>query len=142
MSEARAGGQAGAGGLEPTRIALVGHCGPDSYMLRSAVGRAVPGSEVVMVHSMRDARAEMGKARLLLINRVLDGEFPSDSGLEIIRELLGARDETKASGRLMLVSNHEDAQALAETAGAMRGFGKAAAGSSATAAMLRAAVEA
>lgn len=125
---------------EGVRIALVGHCGPDSYMLRSAVGRAVPGSEVVMVHSMQGAEAEVGRARLLLINRVLDGEFPSDSGVEAIRVLAGKAASGRVPTKLMLVSNYDDAQSAAQGAGALRGFGKAAAGSPATAELLRAAV--
>jgi CheY-like chemotaxis protein len=104
------------------RIVLVGHCGPDAFMLRSAVGRAVSGASVEMV-SDRVAldRAKEGAA-VLLVNRVLDGEFDGLGGIELIRELASARES--GGPAIMLVSNLPEAQAEAEEAGAAPGFGK------------------
>ncbi len=107
------------------RIALVGHCGPDSFALRSAAGRTVPGVQVVFANDSRSVDAEFEASDLLLVNRVLDGEFESSAVVELIRELVArpaARGGRKAA--LMLVSNFADAQKDAVAAGAMPGFGK------------------
>jgi len=101
-------------------IALVGHCGPDAFALRSAAGSLVPGAEVSMVTDEAGLRAALESADLLLINRVLDGAFGTDSGVELIR-ILAASEVGPA---LMLVSNYAEALAEAEAAGAMPGFGK------------------
>lgn len=103
----------------PPVIYLVGHCGPDSFALRSAVGTMLPGATVEFVVSEEQLPKAMREGDVLLINRVLDGDFSSESGLELIRRLRG-------TGRavLMLVSNFAEAQSEAEAAGAMPGFGK------------------
>lgn len=101
------------------RIALVGHCGPDSYALRSAVGRFVPEADVVFARDEATLEAEVQRADLLLVNRHLDGEFGEPSGIHLIQRLHGA-----GRARTMLVSNFSEAQAKAEAAGAAPGFGK------------------
>jgi hypothetical protein len=108
-------------------IGLVGHCGPDSYMLRSAVKYAAREAEVRMINdeSALDAALEQG-ADLLLINRVLDGGFTHHEGTGLI----GAIKARGATARLMLISNYPDAQRAAEAAGAMPGFGKSEIGTS------------
>jgi hypothetical protein len=119
-------------------------------MLKSVVGRAVPGAEIVMVGTQAQAVEEASRANLLLINRVLDGEFADDSGVELIRRLAGGAGGGAVGGAggkdgmratLMLVSNYADAQAEAVAAGggaAVPGFGKSSAGTAATAAAIRA----
>src|SRR5688572_5591110 len=97
-------------------IGLVGHCGPDGYMLRSAVKYAVKEAEVRMVndaHSLDDV-LEAGADTLLLVNRVLDGGFDHHQGVELIRDLKTSHPQIKT----MLISNYEDAQSAAEAAGA------------------------
>ncbi len=102
-------------------IVLVGHCGPDTFMLRNAAGRFTPDAAVIEAKSNAAAEAALQPGALLLVNRVLDGDFPDDRGIELIRDL--AR---RANGaRLMLISNFEDAQTQAVAAGAEPGFGKA-----------------
>src|SRR4051812_17225075 len=96
-----------AGPARPPRIALVGHCGPDSYALRSAVGRFVPGSEVVFAHHQQALEEELTRADLLLINRTLDGDYEDAGGIELIRRIR----QSGAKPRLMLVSNYAEAQA-------------------------------
>ncbi len=118
-----------------TRILLVGHCGPDSFMLRSAARRAVPEADVAYAASTAELHARLAASDVLLVNRVLDGDFESDSGIELIRTVLADRPETVA----LLVSNHDDAQREAESAGARPGFGKANAMSDEAAERLRAA---
>lgn len=102
----------------PLRIALVGHCGPDSYALRSAVGRVIPGADLVFVNEEQGLAAEAARSDLLLINRALDGAFAEHNGVEMIRRLAGNRPA------LMLISNYPEAQAEAVAAGAAAGFGK------------------
>jgi two-component system, chemotaxis family, chemotaxis protein CheY len=107
-------------------IGLVGHCGPDSYMLRSAVKYAVADSDVQMLNDdgALDRALEAGAA-LLLINRVLDGAFDHGQGVELVKKL----KESHPGVRTMLVSNFADAQAAAVAAGALEGFGKSEIGS-------------
>lgn len=119
------------------RIALVGHCGPDSWMLKGVAQRAFPGGAVVMVQDDASARSEAARADLLLINRKLDGEFPTGSGLDLIGELIPMKGRRAA---VMLISNLADAQAQAAALGASRGFGKAKAGTPDSAAAMRSAV--
>jgi ActR/RegA family two-component response regulator len=107
-------------------IGLVGHCGPDAYMLRSAVKYAVPGADVKMLN---DDESVLGAieagATLLLVNRVLDGGFEGSEGVELIRAFKASHPDV----RTMLISNYADAQASAQAAGALEGFGKSEIGS-------------
>jgi hypothetical protein len=99
------------------KIVLVGHCGPDAYALRSAVRTAVPESEFVAANDDEQLVKACDGADLLLVNRVLDGDFPA-GGIELVGRLAAA------GAKVMLISNYEDAQAEAERAGALPGFGK------------------
>jgi hypothetical protein len=99
-------------------ILLVGHCTPDSFAMRSALGRFAQGVEFVRVNSAPALAAHAGAAPML-VNRVLDGDFASESGLELIASLDPAR-----RARAALVSNLADAQDQAEKLGAAPGFGK------------------
>jgi hypothetical protein len=101
-------------------ILLVGHCGPDSWALKTAVSRIVPGSEVVLVNDDRALEKKLPGSTLVLVNRVLDGSFTASSGIELIGRL-----SAQAGPRCMLISNFPDAQAEAVLAGAVHGFGKA-----------------
>jgi len=101
------------------RIALVGHCGPDSYALRSAARRAVPEAEVEFITDEPSALKAAAAGALLLVNRVLDGDFKDDDGQSLINKVLAT-----GSNKVMLISNFPDAQAAAEKAGALPGFGK------------------
>lgn len=125
------------GSAPAPRIALIGHCGPDSWMLQGVAQRAFPGGEVVMVHDDAMARSEAARADLLLINRELDGEFPTGSGLYLIGELILMKGRRAA---VMLISNLDEAQAQAKALGAARGFGKSKAGSPDSAAAMREAI--
>lgn len=103
------------------RIALVGHCGPDSFALQAAISSAVEGALIERVNDETGLRTALDTADLLLVNRVLDGAFASESGIELIRTIVAAEGAPPA----MLISNYADAQAEAEAAGAKPGFGKA-----------------
>lgn len=105
---------------DPARILLVGHCRPDACALRSALSSLAPGARVEFVNDAATLAREATAADLLLINRVLDGEFDSDGGIELLRALDAAGDGPV----LMLVSDRPEAQAEAQDAGAAPGFGK------------------
>src|SRR5690349_20866678 len=102
------------------RILLVGHCTPDAYAIRSALGNMVPEAKVEFAGGEAALDEELGKAGLLLVNRELDGDYTADDGISLIGRLA-----PKARGTtFMLVSNLPDAQAAAVKAGAAPGFGK------------------
>ena len=122
----------------PKRIALIGHCGPDSSYLRMAVTRAVRGAEIVSA----DDSAELDQllkdgVDLLLFNRVLDYGFDQTEGAAVIRQLRAEYPDLK----MMLVSNYVEAQAEAVAAGALPGFGKREIGSPKVTELLRGAME-
>lgn len=111
---------AGESGLK--RIALVGHCSFDSASLTHAASR-VPGVEdVLRINSDAELEKVADGSTLLLINRVLDGRFPVDHGVELIKRLKASANGS--APKMMLISNFEDAQAAAVEAGALPGFGK------------------
>lgn len=118
----------------PTFI-LIGHCGADRHLLKNAINRAVPGSTIEFAADHATLRQHLDSAPILLINRVLDGGFETDSGVELISTL--AKSEPKA--RMLLISNHDDAQQQAVAAGALPGFGKRDVNSPRTAELLRSA---
>lgn len=122
---------------KPLRVVLVGHCGPDSGMLKSVLSRVLPACDVVRADDEQTALDEVTRADLLLVNRQLDGDFSSQGGVELIHELVGVPARKAA---IMLVSNFEDAQQAAVAEGAAMGFGKARAGSADAAERIRAAV--
>ena len=104
---------------ETVRVALVGHCGFDSWGLKRAVKKALgKGASVSQVNN--ESELENGAFDLLLINRKLDGRFKAKDGIDVIR----SRVQSDGGAPMMLISNFEDAQARAREAGAVPGFGK------------------
>lgn len=100
------------------QIALVGHCGPDSFALQSSIMGFVPGAEIVKIQSAEELAAKMPELSLLVVNRVLDGRFASESGIELIR---GLGDDAPPA---MLISNFPESLAESVEAGAVMGYGK------------------
>lgn len=98
------------------KVVLVGHCGPDSHLLKRAVADAVPEAKVVM--NTEEKSLWSGLADLLLINRVLDGWYTDGSGLRLIAE---AKERGVPA---LLISNYPEAQAASVAAGGAPGFGK------------------
>lgn len=120
---------------QPHIAALVGHCGPDSWMLESVVRRALGASTVILkCHDDASTMAAVLSADVLLVNRVLDGDFSADGGIELIGQMLQTPDRRATC---MLISNFQDSQAEAERTGAVPGFGKSTAGSAETARRLQ-----
>ena len=103
------------------RVALVGHCGPDSSYLRMAVSRAGKDLKVISADDSTELQRVLGDGvDLLLLNRVLDYGFEETEGVALIRKLRSKFPQVKT----MLVSNYPEAQAEAVAAGALPGFGK------------------
>ena len=104
----------------PKTIVLVGHCGPDMFMLKTAVGRALPEATIVSVNDVKALSEYRTADSLLLVNRELDGSFDSSSGIELIQQVI----QQDGPPVTMMISDFEDAQAEAIAAGAKPGFGK------------------
>jgi two-component system, chemotaxis family, chemotaxis protein CheY len=122
----------------PKKVALVGHCGPDSSFLRIAVSRAERDIQVVSVDDDSDLKRLLDEGvDLLLLNRQLDYGFDEDEGVALIRKLRAAYPHVKT----MLVSNYPEAQAAAVAEGALPGFGKRDIGSPRVAELLREALK-
>ena len=104
--------------MSDIQIALVGHCGPDSFALQSSIMGFVPGSTIHKIQSAQELEAKMGEFSLLVVNRVLDGEFASDSGIELIENLPAGAPPA------MLISNFPESLEESVAAGAVMGYGK------------------
>jgi len=100
------------------RVLLMGHCVPDAYALRMALSRFVPDREFDFVND-DTAFAARGPEDIMLINRVLDGRFATQSGLDLIKSLAPFERP-----RAALISDIEKAQEQARELGAGPGFGK------------------
>lgn len=117
-------------------VVLVGHCGPDMHVLRNAAASFLPGVWIDSVNDQASLDRHLRARTLLLVNRVLDGAFPTKSGIELIADSV-----VRSAARAMLISNIAEAQDEAMRAGALRGFGKREVYDSATGGLLRAALE-
>jgi DNA-binding NarL/FixJ family response regulator len=121
------------------KIALVGHCGPDSSYLRMTVMKAAgTGAQILMADDdseLKDA-LEQG-VDLILFNRELGYGFQDKMGVDAIKRLRATQPNLKT----MLVSNYADAQAAAVANGALPGFGKREIGSPRVIEVLKAALE-
>lgn len=103
------------------KVALVGHCGPDSGYLRMAVTSVQRGIQVLAVDDEQALELALkDSVDLFLVNRQLDWGFDEQEGIAIIRRIRARIPHAK----LMLVSNYPEAQAAAVAAGALPGFGK------------------
>ena len=103
------------------KVALVGHCGPDSSFLRIAVSRVGKDVQVLSADDGRELNRVLEQGvDLLLFNRQLDFGFDDDEGVAVIRKLRPHYPNVK----MMLVSNYPEAQAAAVAEGALPGFGK------------------
>ncbi len=124
----------------PLHVLAIGHCGPDSWMLRSTAERAL-GSDIHFdacddEGTMRERLESTSDPMLLLVNRRLDGFFDAADGIALIQAALSSGRSRLAA---MLISNLSEALAQAEAIGAMPGFGKTALHASETATALQAA---
>ncbi|HYE20586.1 MAG TPA: hypothetical protein VEA69_19210 [Tepidisphaeraceae bacterium] len=121
------------------KIALVGHCGPDSSYLRMTVQRVGKDVKVVSADDDRELSRVLAEGvDLVLFNRELGYGFTHAMGVDAIRHLRAMSPGLK----MMLVSNYADAQAAAVAAGALPGFGKREIGSPRVLEVLQAALAA
>ena len=99
----------------------VGNCVPDHAAIRSLLERTFR-AEVAQTHGSEDTLAELrsGAFDLVLINRKLDQDY--SDGMDILQAIKA--DAALAKTPVMLITNYEDHQAAAVTAGAEPGFGK------------------
>jgi two-component system chemotaxis response regulator CheY len=120
------------------KVALIGHCGPDSSYLRMVVSQASKGAQVLMADDDSELKDVLEKAPdLLLFNRELGYGFDTTTGVDVIKRLRAAYPNLK----MMLVSNYPDAQAAAVANGALPGFGKREIGSPKVIELLKGALE-
>jgi two-component system chemotaxis response regulator CheY len=104
------------------RVLSVGQCGADHGGINWSLRGEFDADVVAAATADEALRLLKGKSfALVLVNRVFD--YDGSSGLDLIRRLKA--DETLRHIPVMLVSNYADAQADAEKAGAVPGFGKA-----------------
>jgi two-component system chemotaxis response regulator CheY len=103
-------------------VVLAGHCGPDSSYLKLTIKKAIADANIVFVDDSRELSAALEKSEpdLVLFNRELGYGFDHSSGVEMISTL----HRTNPNLKMILVSNFPEAQAAAEAAGALPGFGK------------------
>jgi two-component system chemotaxis response regulator CheY len=107
------------------RVLSVGQCWAD----HSAISRTLQrhfGADVIRADSTADAVDQLRQKTfdLVLVNRVFDAD--GTSGLKLVQQL--KQEQELHQVPVMLVSNYEDAQQEAVSAGAVPGFGKAALG--------------
>jgi hypothetical protein len=120
------------------KVALVGHCGPDSSYLRMVIGQAAKGAQVLMADDDQELQDVLAQdVDLLLFNRELGYGFTHKMGVDAIKHLRGLNKDLK----MMLVSNYAEAQAAAVANGALPGFGKREIGSPRVIEVLKAAIE-
>ncbi len=101
------------------KVILVGHCGADTGTLEWFVEEAM-NLPVESANSVGKLQSLMTPRSLLMVNRLLEGDFPTDQGVELI----GALTRMGSAPTMMLISNYPDAQAAAVKLGAVQGFGK------------------
>lgn len=97
-------------------ITLVGHCRPDIFALTAAIRGFIPGADVQTANTTAELERD---SNLYLVNRVLDGQFSTESGIELIKGFAGG-----STPSILITNIDEHAQAALE-AGALPGFGKA-----------------
>ena len=120
------------------KVVLVGHCGPDSSYLRMSITSAVKGVSILAADDDTELSQVLGdKVDLLLFNRELGYGFTETEGVKCIQRLRASSPKLK----MMLVSNYPDAQAAAQAAGALPGFGKRELGTKRVAELLRDALQ-
>jgi hypothetical protein len=103
------------------KVALVGHCGPDSSYLRMIIQKADKGAQIIFADSDEELNHVLkSEVDLLLFNRELGYGFTEPMGVSMIARLRAGYPKTK----MMLISNYPDAQEAAVQAGALPGFGK------------------
>jgi len=103
---------------EKPKIALVGHCTPDAFALRSAISGFYPEVQIETLNSQSEFESRISEFTIHLVNRILDGSFKDESGINLIRR------HASEHPALMLISNYPESLQEALDAGGIQGFGK------------------
>ncbi|MEW4455292.1 response regulator [Bremerella sp. JC817] len=105
----------------PKQVLDVGSCGYDHGSLRNLIERNFD-AKVLQSHGPKDTLRMLREQTfaLVIINRKLDRDH--SDGMDILLDIKS--DEKLQDIPVMMLSNYEDAQAAAEEAGAVPGFGK------------------
>ncbi|MFN3150511.1 response regulator [Bremerella sp.] len=105
----------------PKQVLDVGNCAYDHGSLKSLIERNFD-AKVLQSHGPQDTLKMLRQQTfaLVVINRKLDRDH--SDGIDILHDLKA--DEQLKDIPVMMLSNYEDAQAAAEAAGAVPGFGK------------------
>jgi DNA-binding response OmpR family regulator len=103
-------------------VLSVGQCQADHAALSAVLARHF-GAVVIPADTALEAERLLNDDAfsLVLVNRILDAD--GARGLDLIQRL--KREPIPAAVPVMLVSNHDEAQAEAVSSGAVGGFGKA-----------------
>ena len=99
-------------------IAIVGHCGPDSFALRGAIAGFLPNAKTEIINDEAELTRRLAEFDLHLLNRVLEGHFSTESAIEFIQT---HHNDHKG---LMLISNFAESRQQGVEAGGVLGFGK------------------
>lgn len=105
----------------PKRLLDIGNCYADHSALTSLVADRF-GAVVIWAHNWVEAEEQLAgqPCDLILVNRILDRD--GSQGLQVIRNIVA--DDRFAHIPVMMVTNFDDHQKLAQEAGAEPGFGK------------------
>ncbi|QDU73199.1 hypothetical protein Pan97_01660 [Bremerella volcania] len=105
----------------PKQVLDVGNCGYDHGSLKSLIERNFD-AKVLQSHGPADTLKMLREQTfaLVVINRKLDRDH--SDGIEILIDLKA--NEQLKDIPVMMLSNYEEAQAAAQAAGAVPGFGK------------------
>ncbi|EAQ80835.1 response regulator [Blastopirellula marina] len=116
------------------KVLDVGNCGPDFHALKSFVERQF-GAKVLQADGPEDALEILHRETidLVLVNRKLDRDYTD--GLEVIKQIKA--DPAVSETPTMLITNYEEHQQTAISAGAVHGFGKLSIGKNETIALLK-----
>ncbi|PQO44868.1 response regulator [Blastopirellula marina] len=113
----------------PKQVLAVGNCSYDQSSLKALIERSFD-AKLLAAHGPADTLKMLREQTfaLVIINRKLDRDH--SDGIELMQTI--KEDEQLKDVPVMLLSNYEDAQAAAEEAGAVPGFGKLALGKETT----------
>ena len=103
------------------RVLDIGNCAADHGAIRGLIER-IFNAEVVQSHDQKNALEQLNRDNfdLVLINRKLD--LDGSDGLAILKQI---KSEQGSTPPMMLITNFDEFQKLAQDNGAVPGFGKA-----------------
>jgi CheY-like chemotaxis protein len=118
----------------PKKVIDCGNCGPDHHAIRTMIQTQFDAI-VEQTHGAEDtlARLRRGDVDLVCVNRKLDRDY--SDGMDVVVKITSNEDLQAIP--VMLISNYEEHQTAAVSAGAVPGFGKLAINNPATIELLK-----